>query len=64
MHRRRVAVSTESWLTVDSGWTSGYELEEIHGVMDGEGDHGDHVTQDDAHIASEQHHHSTFPSDG
>ncbi|KAG6179398.1 hypothetical protein E4U36_005655 [Claviceps purpurea] len=63
MDRRRVAASTESWLTVDSGWTSGYELEEIHGVMDGVNDHGDHATQDDAHNASEQHHQSPSPSD-
>ncbi|KAG6176169.1 hypothetical protein E4U10_000736, partial [Claviceps purpurea] len=64
MDRRRVAASTESWRTVDSGWTSGYELEEIHGVMDGANYHGDHATQDDTHNASEQHHQSPSPSDG
>ncbi|KAG6124141.1 hypothetical protein E4U38_000504 [Claviceps purpurea] len=56
MDRRRVAVSAESW-------TSGFELEVIHGVMDGAKDHGDHATQDDTHNASEQHHHSPSPSD-
>ncbi|KAG6187943.1 hypothetical protein E4U10_005372 [Claviceps purpurea] len=57
MDRRRVAVSAESW-------TSGFELEVIHGVMDGAKDHGDHATQDDTHNASEQHHHSPSSSDG
>ncbi|KAG6092237.1 hypothetical protein E4U14_000798 [Claviceps sp. LM454 group G7] len=65
MDRRRVdrlTVSTESWFTDDSIRSS--EDEEIHGTMDSAGDHDDHATQDDAHSASEQQHHSRFESDG
>ncbi|KAG6088724.1 hypothetical protein E4U30_000221 [Claviceps sp. LM220 group G6] len=68
MDRRRVdrlTVSTESWLTDDSMRSS--EDEEIHGTMDSAGDHDDHddhATQDDAHSASEQQHHSLSESDG
>ncbi|KAG5967043.1 hypothetical protein E4U57_001372 [Claviceps arundinis] len=65
MDRRRgdrLTVSTESWFTEDSMRSSGNE--EIHGVMDGAGDHDDHTIQDDAHNATEQHHHSLFLSDG
>ncbi|KAG5967052.1 hypothetical protein E4U57_001381 [Claviceps arundinis] len=65
MDRRRgdrLTVSTESWFTDDSMRSS--EDEEIHGVMDSAGDHDDHVTQDDAHSASEQQPHSRFESDG
>ncbi|KAG6040557.1 hypothetical protein E4U39_007084, partial [Claviceps sp. Clav50 group G5] len=58
----RLTVSTESWFTEDSWWSSGDE--EIHGVMDGAGDHDDQTIQDDAHIASEQHHHTPLLSDG
>ncbi|KAG6045542.1 hypothetical protein E4U39_002205, partial [Claviceps sp. Clav50 group G5] len=58
----RLTVSTESWFTADSWWSSGDE--EIHGVMDGAGDHDDHTIQDDAHIASEHHHHIPLLSDG
>ncbi|KAG6022887.1 hypothetical protein E4U40_004303 [Claviceps sp. LM458 group G5] len=63
-HRRvdRLTVSTESWFTEDSRSSSWDE--DVHRVMDSAGDHDDHVTQDDAHIASEQQHHSRFESDG
>ncbi|KAG6118218.1 hypothetical protein E4U13_000360 [Claviceps humidiphila] len=64
MDRRRgdrLTVSTESWFTEDSMRSSGNE--EIHGVMDGAGDHDDHTIHD-AHSASEQHHHSPFLSEG
>ncbi|KAG6053783.1 hypothetical protein E4U32_007360 [Claviceps aff. humidiphila group G2b] len=64
MDRRRgdrLTVSTESWFTEDSMRSSGNE--EIHGVMDGAGDHDDHTIHD-AHSASEQHHHSPFLSAG
>ncbi|KAG6050199.1 hypothetical protein E4U39_004604 [Claviceps sp. Clav50 group G5] len=65
MDRRRVdslALSAASWSADDSRRNLGDE--DVHRVMDGAGDHDDPVTQDDAHIASEQQHHSRFESDG
>ncbi|KAG6020409.1 hypothetical protein E4U19_006375 [Claviceps sp. Clav32 group G5] len=64
MDRRRVdslALSAASWSADDSRLNLGDE--DVHRVMDGAGDHDDPVTQDDAHIASEQQHHSRFESD-
>ncbi|KAG6022888.1 hypothetical protein E4U40_004304 [Claviceps sp. LM458 group G5] len=61
MDRRRVdslALSAASWSADDSRRNLGDE--DVHRVMDGAGDHDDHVTQDDAHIVSEQQHHSRF----
>ncbi|KAG5989206.1 hypothetical protein E4U52_005838 [Claviceps spartinae] len=60
-HRRVDSLALSAWSADDSRRNS--EDENVHRVMDDASDHDDHVTQD-AHIASEQQHHSRFESDG
>ncbi|KAG5967048.1 hypothetical protein E4U57_001377 [Claviceps arundinis] len=60
-HRRVDSLALSAWSADDSRRNS--EDEDVHRVMDDASDHDDHVTQD-AHIASEQQHHSRFESDG
>ncbi|KAG6294995.1 hypothetical protein E4U45_006188 [Claviceps purpurea] len=59
----RLAVSVGSYSAHGSRRNSGDE-DAFHRLMDDSGDHDDHGTQDDAHIASQQQQHPHFESDG